>query len=161
MPARLRIGVTAVLALVAGASLALPWLSQLETREAGKVWQQDLGKAYDRLDRAADLNPLSEQPLVTEGAIALQARDLDRAADSFGQARDREDRNYLAVLELGAVRSAQGRSEEARGLLARAVSLSPRDPLAKDALAVVESGQTLDVYALNARILGRTRKLLD
>ena len=161
MPARLRVGLAVGLTLLAGASLALPWLAALETREAGEVWQEDLSEAYGRLGRAADLNPLSEEPLLTEGAIALQAGDLARAARAFDEAIDRERRSYLGTLELGAIRSAQGDGAEALRLVRRAAGLSPRDPLALDALAVVERGETLDVYALNRRILGRTRKLLD
>ena len=161
MPRRVRIGLTIVLTFVAGASLALPYLAQLDAREAGETWQEDLGEAYDRLDRAADLNPLDEEPLLTEGAIALQVGNLDRAAESFAEARDREHRNHLATLELGAVRSAQGDTADARRLIRRAAGLNPRDPLTRDALAVVESGQTVDVYALNRRILSRSRKLLD
>jgi hypothetical protein len=53
----------------------------------------------------------------------------------------------------------RGERVRALGLLARSVHLSPRDPLARAALAGVRAGRRVDIGALNRSILLNARQL--
>ena len=78
--------------LVAGAAIILaistvpPYLSERYVNDAYDVWRADSGRAYDDLDRAESLNPLSVDPLLAEGAIAKANGDRSRAIQAFQDA---------------------------------------------------------------------------
>jgi hypothetical protein len=147
----------AVVLLLGALAVAGPWLAQRDIDAAGRVFATRPFESYDRLDRAADLDPLGDRARLLEGSIALRYGDLPRARQAFTAALARNPRGQYATLELGAIASAQGRPAQARDLVARAVALAPRDPVARDALGVLRSGGALDVAVLNARILERAQ----
>jgi O-Antigen ligase len=150
-PVALVLGAAA--AVLAALLLAGPWLAERDVTRAGKVWSTRPFEAYSRLDRAADLDPLSDRPALVEGSIALRYGDLARAKAAFTEAHDRNPRGQYATLELGAIASVQKDAATARRLLARAVRLAPRDAIAREALQVVENGGVVDITVLNDRIL--------
>ncbi|MGA2321622.1 MAG: O-antigen ligase family protein [Solirubrobacteraceae bacterium] len=156
---RLRYLAGALLALGATASLALPWLSRLEVERAAKIWPSSPRQAYARLNDAADLNPLSDEPALVAGAIALRFGDLARAAHEFSLALARVPRGAYATLEQGAIAATRGDREEALRLLERAVGLSPREPLAREALSRVREGRGLSIEELNRSILSKAQQL--
>ncbi|HET6448885.1 MAG TPA: O-antigen ligase family protein, partial [Conexibacter sp.] len=80
-----------LLALVAAAALALPWLAEREVAAASSGWQADPAKAFARLNRAADLNPLSARPALVGGVIALELGNARLAQQRFAAALDRND----------------------------------------------------------------------
>jgi tetratricopeptide (TPR) repeat protein len=141
------------IALVAGLSLATPWLSELQVEKAAQIWTTAPRKAYSTLQDAASLNPLSDQPYLVAGTIALRFGDLARARQDFSKALDRTPGDAYATLELGAIASAAGRREESLRLLGRAVLLNPRDELTREALDVVRRGKRIDLEQLNRSIL--------
>lgn len=141
-----------VLALACAASLAAPWLSRLEVESAAHAWPAAPNKAYARLREAARLNPLSAEPYVVAGSIALRLEQLDRADRQFKLALRRAPEESYATLERGAIASARGERSRALQLLGRAVELNPRDQLARETLATARHG-TVDVLALNRSIL--------
>ena len=151
-------GVAAALAAMALA-IALPWLSRRDVDEAAKVFDRRPADALARLDRAADLDPLSDRPLLVAGTIALRLGDLERADGAFARALGRNPRGAYAALERGAIASARGQRGAALVLLRRAVALAPRDPLAREALRVVRDGDTVDLANLSRAILARARAL--
>lgn len=141
----LAVGAVLIVALVGAAGLVPPWLAQRHVDRALDVWPTRADEAFDGLDRAASLNPLSSQPAVTAAAIALQ---LDRpytADASYRSALARNPRSAFATLEAGALASQLGRPRDARRLLERAGALNPRDEITQAAL----------------RRHGRDRKVLD
>ena len=157
-----RVGVIAggsVLALAIAATFLAPWLSRLWVESAARIWPKAPAAAYARLNDAASLNPLSDEPYVVAGSIALRFGDLTRADHEFALALARTPGDAYATLERGAVASAQGRKAAALVLLEEAVRLNPRDPLAREALAVVHRGERIDVEALNRSILRKARQL--
>jgi Flp pilus assembly protein TadD len=162
-PARRRRPAVLVLAgalLVLGALvIAGPWQAERDIERAGVVFAQRPFEAYSRLDRAADLDPVSDRPALIAGSIALRYGDLARARTSFQDALDRNPRGQYATLELGAIASVQGDRARALTLVSRAVALAPRDGTAREVLAVVRDGGTVDVAALNARILSAGQRL--
>jgi len=142
----------AVAALAAAGALALPWLSELETQSAAKVWALAPATAYSRLRQAARLNPLSAEPYVLAGNIAVRYGSLARARGYFHDALARAPHEAYARLELGAIASTLGERMRALAELRRAVSLEPRDALARQALKLARDGEAVDVRELNRTI---------
>jgi tetratricopeptide (TPR) repeat protein len=151
--------VALVAILAATASLAAPWLSQLEVQSAARVWPAAPAKAYARLNEAASLNPLSNEPYVVAGSIALREGELARADHEFALALQRVPGDAYATLERGAIASMRGERAAALALLGRAVQLDPRDLLARQALLLVRRGERVDVTELNRSILREAQQL--
>ncbi|MCW3057918.1 MAG: hypothetical protein JWO21_1887, partial [Solirubrobacterales bacterium] len=148
------------LAALAGAlSLAAPWLSQLEVQEAARIWTTAPATAYARLDEAAQLNPLSDEPYLIAGSIALRYGDLPRADRDFVRALRRTPGDAYATLERGAIASARGERAAAVRLLGRAVRLNPRDALTRQALLLARAGRRISIDELNRGILLKARQL--
>jgi O-antigen ligase len=156
--AKALIVVGALAALAAVASLTAPWLSELQVQSAARIWVRTPQQAYARLNSAARLNPLSDEPYVVAGSIALRLGELGRADGEFALALRRTPGDAYATLERGAIASARGRRREALVLLERAVSLSPRDPLTREALRLARRGRRVDIGELNRSILRNARQ---
>jgi tetratricopeptide (TPR) repeat protein len=148
-----------IAALAAVVALGAPWLSARYTDRAVHGWPQDPRGAFDDLDRAADLNPLNDRPLLAGGTIALRLGDLSRAKCDFRRALDRKPKGAYAALQLGAIASAQGQRERAERLLALAADLNPRDPATKAALRAVRAGHTVSIAKLEQVLVRRPREL--
>jgi tetratricopeptide (TPR) repeat protein len=143
----------AVLSLAVAFSLGAPWLSQLEVQSAARVWTRAPATAYQRLDQAAALNPLSAEPYLVAGSIALRYGDLTRADREFSRALARSSRDAYATLERGAIASSRGERAAALALLEHAAALNPRDALTQQALATARAGRRVDTVELNRAIL--------
>jgi tetratricopeptide (TPR) repeat protein len=156
---RLGIAVGLLAAILVAASLAAPWLSQLEIQSAARIWAKAPQTAYSRLHDAARLDPLSDEADLVAGSIALRYGELSRAEHDFRMALRRTPGDAYATLELGAIASARGDRASALGMLERAVRLTPRDPLARQAVRVVRAGRRLNVYELNRLILLKAGQL--
>jgi tetratricopeptide (TPR) repeat protein len=153
-------GAAAALATIAAAgALLLPWISAIDVTSAAHVWVASPSAAYARLDDAAALDPLSAEPDLVAGSIALRLGQLGAADDYFARALVRAPEDQYATLERGAIASQRGESARALTLLRRAVALYPRDELSRQALAVAASGRRVDVAQLNHAILERAREL--
>ena len=142
-----------VLALAAAASLIAPWLSQLQVQSAAKVWARAPRTAYARLNDAARLDPLSAEPYVVAGNIALRYGDLRQADHEFALALERDEGEAYATLERGAIASARGERARALALVGRAVRLNPRDSVAEEVSRVVRRGERVNIAELNRAIL--------
>jgi tetratricopeptide (TPR) repeat protein len=149
----------AVLALAAAVSLCAPWLSQLEVQSAAHIWTTAPQSAYARLRDAANLDPLSDEANLVAGSIALRYGELARADRQFSLALGRTPGDAYATLERGAIASARGERAAALALLERAVRLSPREALARQALALVRAGGRVDIQELNRSILLKAQQL--
>lgn len=147
------------MALVAAASLIAPWLSQLQIQSAVSVWTKAPRTAYARLEDAAKVNPLSDEPYVVAGNIALRYGDLAKAGHEFALALQRDPEDAYATLERGAIDSAGGDRAGALELLERAARLNPRDQVTREVLEVVRRGERVDVRELNRSILSRAQRL--
>ncbi len=156
---RLGILAGAVVGLLAAASLTAPWLSQLEVESAARIWPKAPATAYARLNDAARLNPLSDEPYLVAGSIALRFGDLQRADHEFELALKRTPKDAYATLELGAIASARGDRASALVLLERAVRLNPRDPTTRQALRLVRRGEHVNIQELNRSILLEAQQL--
>jgi tetratricopeptide (TPR) repeat protein len=149
----------ALCALAAAISLAAPWLSQLQIQSAARIWTKAPATAYSRLNDSASLNPLSDQPYLVAGDIALRFGDLARAEHEFSLALTRSPSDAYATLERGAIASSRGERTLALALLERAARLNPRDTLAPQALRLVREGRRVNVAELNRAILLKAQQL--
>jgi tetratricopeptide (TPR) repeat protein len=142
---------------LAALSYAAPWAAERDTRAAGAQWPADPLRAFERVDRAARLNPLSAGAYLTGGTIAVRRGTLGVADRYFAAALTRNPDAAYALLQRGAIASAQGREERAVALLARAVALDPRNEVAVSALRTARRGEPIDGAQLNAELLARGR----
>lgn len=148
-----------VLGLLLASSLTAPWLAERELEEAVSSWRTSPSGAFERLDRAHSLNPLSPAPNLAAAVIALRVEDEVRARREFEAVLRLEPRTSFALAELGALASERGERSESERLLRRASLYAPRDQVVTDALEQVLSGESIDVRRLNAGYLRKVRKL--
>ena len=146
-----------VAALAACLSLAAPWLSQRRIESAARIWPRAPLVAYARLSDAARLNPLSAEPYLVAGSIALRFGDLTRANREFYLALQRTPDDAYATLERGAIASARAERTAAVALLTRALALNPKDALARQALTVARRGGRVNIEQLNRSIFVRAQ----
>jgi tetratricopeptide (TPR) repeat protein len=156
---RLTIGAGACTAVLMALSLTAPWLSQLEIESAARVWPKAPQTAYARLNDAARLNPLSDEPYLVAGSIALRFGDLARADHEFALALERTPGDAYATLERGAIASSENDRRAALRLLERAARLNPRDPLTRQALRLAREGKRVNIQELNRSILHNAQQL--
>jgi O-antigen ligase/polysaccharide polymerase Wzy-like membrane protein len=157
-PRHLRTLLTAVLCAtgaVVAVAYSLPWLAAEESVRAATTWRQDPRAAYDRLDTAARLNPLSDEPKVLEGAIASRLNDHARMQSAFAAALRRDPRDWYAHLELAVVASEEGRRSAALRELEAARSLDPLEPVIGDVESDVRAGRPVSAARLDQIFLAR------
>jgi tetratricopeptide (TPR) repeat protein len=148
-PARLRLAGLVAAGIVAFLALALPWLASRDIDRAARTWPSNPGAAFSRLNRAADLNFLSDEPQTTAATIALNQNDLAHAAREFRAALKRDPRDDYATLELGAIAASRGDFATAVPILERARKLFPRDPLTLRTLRQAQTHKRLDIASFN------------
>jgi tetratricopeptide (TPR) repeat protein len=144
--------VTAVLATL---SLALPWTAAVDSKKAAEIWGASPKIAYDRLDRAADLNFLSANPYLVAGAIASRLDQPRRMRIAFDRALDRDPDNWYATLELAALDAIEGQTLSALKRLQRVSELNPREPVTDQVRQGLLSGRPVSLEALDALFLER------
>ena len=130
-------GVLAYLAAVV--VLAFPYLSALETSAASAIATNNPSAALSRLATAADLNPLSPDPVRLAGSIALQRGQYVVAERRFRQTIAREPGGWFAWLGAGLAASALGNSAQAQRDFRTAASINSREPVIAQALASVNT----------------------
>lgn len=143
------IGGAGVVLLSVSIMLALPWLSTMYVSSATRAWRTDPGLAYDRLERAASLAPLSADPLEVEGSIALRRGDHARARTAFRRALARDPSSWYAHLELGLLEAAVGARAVARNELAASLRLNPNERVTRLAWRLVRRRARIDPGVLN------------
>jgi tetratricopeptide (TPR) repeat protein len=151
----------AVVVLACALALAAPVLAERSVQRALDTWRSDPDTAFDQLDRADALNPLSDRARVVGGAIAVELGRLDRAEAEFSSALEREPDEAYALLELGAISGQRGDRARSLAFLRRARALRPRDDAVRYAFEQVAGNRPLDVSDVNARILSRARARLQ
>jgi hypothetical protein len=149
LAARAVVGIVVVAAAV---SLAIPGIAARYTTSAYQDFQEDPATALDRLDRAADLNPLSDEPLVAKGVIEQRLGRPRRAVAPLREAIDRRPGNWFAHLELGLAEASTGHPRAALQSLREAARLNPRQPLAAETYRRIRSGRPIDAVAVEQEL---------
>jgi tetratricopeptide (TPR) repeat protein len=145
----------AVISIFALVSFAAPWLAARDVESATGSWRRNPNLAFDRLEQARRLDPLSERPDLVAGAIASRLGDWERMRASFTRARDRNPQSWYAELELAVVDGLEGRRSAALRHLERARELNPREPAIADAERQLLSGRPIRPVLLDRMLLGR------
>jgi hypothetical protein len=114
-------------ALLLAVSAVPPFLGQRYVNAAYAGWRTDTQLAYDDLARARDLNPLSIDPLLAEGAIARADGDRERAIRAFREAAADRPEEWASHYFL-ALLYRQRSPALARRELEAAIRRDPRNP---------------------------------
>jgi hypothetical protein len=117
------IAAVAVLAV----SAVPPWLSERYVNDAYEDWGSDIDRAYDDLDAARALNPLSDAPLLAEASIARASGDTGRAIASFREVVAKRPEEWASHYLL-AKHYARDDPRLARNEALVALELNPLDP---------------------------------
>jgi O-Antigen ligase len=157
-PARAAFGylLGAAALLAACLTLGLPWLAAKEVRAAAGEWRRSPDRAFERLDRARRLDPLSDRPDLIAGAIASRLSDTRRMVEEFGDALERNPSNWYARLELGVAYAREGKRAAALRELSAARRLNPREPTIAAVALKVRRGETVSLAELDRNFLRRT-----
>jgi tetratricopeptide (TPR) repeat protein len=144
-----------------GVTLTALWLSALYLDRGVDVWRDDPRAAFDALDRAAALHPLSEVPDVTAATIALRLNRTELARRLFLDVLDREPNNAYAALELGLIAAAEDRRTQALRYLERSLTQSPNDGLLRGIMHDIRNGKRVSPSAVNAKIARVARSTVE
>lgn len=147
----------AVVLALGVASLTLPYLSLRYSERAARVWRVDREKAFDDLGRAKSVDPLSSQPFLIEGAIAIELRDERRAVSAYRDAIDRED-TWYPHFELALIAANQGDFVTARREIRTASILNVHDPTVEAVQKQISRGRRLDPREVHKQIRDATRE---
>lgn len=142
-------GLAALVLVAASVALLLPWLSARYESAGADVWADRPAQAYDDLERAADFNPLSAEPLLVEGTIALRRADDARARSAFRRALRREPKNWFGHFQLALLEGSLGNYRAASISVRRARLLNPQDPVAAILDRLVRRRVKIDSRALD------------
>lgn len=148
-----------VLVLCAAVSFSVPGISARYANAAYQDGGRNPDGAISGLERAADLNRLSADPLVALGVIAQRLGEHELAVDAFRRAVERAPENWFAHMELGLATALTGDVRGAEAGLIEAKRLNPRQPLTREILASIRRGEPVDPGfvedRLNAQLAGR------
>lgn len=154
-------------ALAAGALAATllatpPWLAARRIEGATAGWRERPDQSIQRLERAAELDPLSDRAYVLAGAIANRTRRHDRARSLLLQALQRNRLNWYTQLELAIADAALGDRTAALAALGEVEELNPREPATDQIREWIEAGDPVDVGRIDAvfreRLESRTQQ---
>ena len=152
LPARAVLGVLVVAAAV---SFALPGAAA-RFRSAGFDAQRtDPETAFDRLSRAADLDPFDADPLIGRAVLVRRRGRIDEARADLTEAIEREPKNWFAHFELALLEAEQRRWGPAERSVASARELNPGQVLIADVAKRVRGRRTVDAAAVESELGGQ------
>ena len=146
-----------LVAAALAASFALPWWSAALQNRAARTWRSSPASAFHDLHRARQLNPLSPDPDLIEGAIASRLDQLGRMRRAFRRALGRDDHLWYAHFELAVAEAATGRRRSALALLEQARLLDPRETTIRTVRSLVLARKPVDRAAIDRLFLERVR----
>jgi hypothetical protein len=148
-----------LVAVVASASYGAPWLSVRYVDRASTSWRSSPEQAYQMLDRARSINPLSETPDLIAGTIAGRKRDYPRMKKAYARALKRNPSDWYALFELGMAEYLTRNRRSALDHLERARALNPREPVIRQVIRDVRARRAVDPSAINRIFLERAQAL--
>jgi hypothetical protein len=150
-----------VLVAASTASLGVTWLASSLERAAARTWVEAPETSYSRLELASRLDPLSADPLVLKGSIALKRRDWVEASSSLLRAEVREPDNWYIHLQLGVLAAARGDFAEADRRLRASRRLNPLDPIAALTQRLAARRVRLDPDTVDGMYVREVERLFD
>lgn len=149
-------------AVTAGAALVLlvpAYLSLRYVTHAEKIWPTEPAAAYSDLNRAGDLNPLSSEPHLKAGEIAILRGELRRARNEMEEVISLED-SWYPHFELAIIASESGERQRAIAEMKTAKRMDPFDELEQYSLYTLEEGKRLTAKYVQAEIEQETSERL-
>lgn len=153
--ARVVTRVVTALGLVVALSFIPPWLAARETRAAAAEWRVDPAGAATRLERARQLNPLTDRADLTAGSIARRRGDWDAMAAAYERALERNPHSWYSRLQLALARARQGNRVAAAGQLELADRLNPTEPTIDLVSGWLRRGEPVNVREIAQILLDR------
>ena len=141
-------------ATLAALSLGIPWLAGRYQRQALSAWPDDAVGAIAAAHRAAQINRVSDDPLVLSGAMYSREGDFEAMRSDFAAAVSRNRFNWFSELELAVANSMLGDQAEALVHVQRAHALNPRDTTIAGVQRAIERGDRVDPAAVDQEIAG-------
>jgi len=133
-------------------ALGAPYLAILDTNRALSTYTANPAAAYRDLSRAAALNPLSADPLVDEGAVAIDVGNPSQARSAFVRALGREN-DWYPHLELALLDAQAGQFAPAMTELSSAAALDAHDPAIAQARTLIARHQRVNPAAFNRTLM--------
>lgn len=147
-----------LLVVAAAAAVTPAWIAAEDVARATGGWGRDPELAFARLDSARRLNPVSSQPDLVGGAIAIRLGDNRRAEVLFRRALSRQPRDWYAHLELAALATDSRSWGVAERELAAARRLNPLESTLRIVKNHVEDRDPLKPSELDQIFLDRIRR---
>jgi hypothetical protein len=148
-----------VVAVLGAASVAFPWLADEQIDSASSAWAANPGAAFDRLERARDLNPLTDGADLVAGVIASRLRERRRERLAFENVLQRNPHNWYAHFELAILDAQEGHKQSALSRLREAHALNPREPVIPLVRRRILQGKAVSQTAIDRLFLDRTATL--
>lgn len=147
---------TGVLLAAALVSLALPYLSnRYVARGRALAKQHHPARAFDDFDRARSLNPLTVEPDLARGTLAVRLGREAEARAAFNAALEREP-NWYAHFELSLLAAHNGDFRAAGLALARARWLNVNDPMLYEMARRIRRQKRVDPQRFNRLVLDQS-----
>lgn len=147
--------------LLAGLSLICAGISARYTSAAYDSSATDIATSLDRLDRAAELNPLSAEPLLAKGVLAQRIGRYDVAVAALQDAAEREPDNWFIHFELGLAQAAQGHKALALEDLREARRLNPLQPVTGEVIDQLRAGRNVSAHDVERILKNALEKRLS
>lgn len=151
-----RAAAAGVVAAAVAASVALAALgaSSAFLRRGTSLAASDPSASALAFARAARLNPLESDALLSRAIVARRLGDRDAWESDLRRALDRSPDDWFARLELGLALAAQGERRPAFVELRRARALNPRQPVVQATIDALRDDERVDPAAVEAQIAG-------
>jgi tetratricopeptide (TPR) repeat protein len=143
-------GVAAAIAVLV--ALGSSYTSLRLVDRAFAIFRDNPRQAYRDVSRAQSIDPLSADPITSEGTLALYLGDTDRARRAFQRSVRRQNDWYPRV-ELALIAARAGQFGQALAQIDAAIRLDANDPVIDDARKQIAAHHRLDPFAINAQIL--------
>lgn len=150
---RVRAAAGGLVFAVLAAVLAVPWLAERDLRGAREIASSNPSAALVKLDRAADLNPLSPSADETAGVIERREGSLRGAEDRFRKVLEIDPGNPFAYLQLALIASVRDSHTQALRLIRQARALNPRDQVTRKVQRRLEAGLAVNPAAVDRWII--------
>jgi O-Antigen ligase len=154
----LKIGAVAA-ALVAVATALPAYLAARNVTDAAEQWPSDPQLAFDRLELARKLNPLSDEPDVITAIIAQRLHDPSRERTAWSRALERNPDNWYALLKLSLLDLSAGKREAALRRVAAARQINPLEPIIVLVQRRIRAGRPVTAAEVDRLFLARADTL--
>lgn len=136
-------------AIAMAGSFLPPWLAERQVTRAGEIWREDPAAALEALERARELNPLSDRPDMLAGAIAGRTGRSERARAAFADALIRNPTSWYSRLELAVLAYEREDTRTALRQIALGRASNPRDQVMREVERLMREDERVTLQDLD------------